>query len=86
MPVFVFILHLLLSSSGLCKDFQASGLFQAGKEGFPTMPLSVYVPKELVFALFTPLQPLQHLQPKQEDKQSYFLKNYSMTDLSPVVI
>lgn len=55
MPVFVFILQLLLSSSGLFKGFQAPGLFQAGKEGFPTMPLSVYVPKELVFALFTPL-------------------------------
>ncbi len=62
------------------QSFQAPGLSQAGKEGFPTMPLSVYVPKELVFALFTPLQPLQHLQPKQEYKQSSFLKHYSMTD------
>lgn len=53
MPVFVFILHLLLSSSGLYKGFRAPGLFQAGKE-CDCRPKQ-YVPKELVFALFTPL-------------------------------
>lgn len=51
----VFSSNLLLSSSGLFRCFQAPSLFQAIREGFPTMPLSVYLPKMLGFAIIMPL-------------------------------
>lgn len=45
----------LLFSWIFCYPLLGLGLFQEGKESFPTMQLSVYLPKDLVFALFTPL-------------------------------
>lgn len=51
----VIVCQCLPFSSIFCCPLLASRLFQEGEESFPTMPLRVYLQKEIVFGLFTPL-------------------------------